>query len=407
VIFSIQMTASCSDQYKKEILAMRALLGDDILNMPLDVAGDFRLLRFLIDQDGDVGKATEAFKRFLKWRKDNEVDKLRAEAAKSTFEELPGFSKINNFLPVNLMLRDDVERPVLDKLKRPISVEMSGYCDVSGFLAEVSEAEMVRLHIAHLEKRSMILDELSRERDELVLMVLVKNFEGADVTYPIRHPQKVSEFMKLVEKLVTISKEFYPRTVGKAFIFRAPGVFGKIFNFFAPRMLRSHHLSLTAFVDVLPVDIFDMSLLPKELGGSVRVARLSHLPGRGQGRLGQAGERVEVGSGQRMQIPFMVGKGDKVEWRVAVEDNEIQLGLEFTGVDNHCATLRREVICGDSPSVAGIETFSESGKLILVFDNTASWFRSRTCFYATRITRLAANEVVPPSTLNHFLVAEI
>ena len=266
-------------EYASELALIKQELGSELQSYPEDVVGDFRLLRFFLDAELKVDATVDRVRRFLRWRQSNRVEDIRREAETAEFEDLVNFSKIVKYLPVNLMLRDEEGQIVVDSLGRPVSVEQSGLCDISGLVSEVSLAQMIEMHIAHLEKRSIILDKLSRVRGELVQVVLIKDFTHTDTVYPLKHPQLFSEFLRRVELMVTISRDFYPQTVGQAFIYKAPGAFGRIWKFFSSKMFKPHHMQLTQFVDSTFNGVFDLNLLPTELGG-LNPAKLSQLPGR-------------------------------------------------------------------------------------------------------------------------------
>lgn len=266
-------------QYENDLNQVKRKLNETykLDEYPLDVTGDYRLLRFFLEHEKNVDSTVNAFKQFLEWRKLNKVDEIRKEVELREFEEIRHFKKIVEYLPVNLMLRNGMGEVVVDSKGRPISVEQSGKCDISKVVNEATLQEMMEMHISHLEKRSLILDQLSRERNELVQVVLIKDFRDADTFYPLRHPSNFKEFLNRVQLMVQVSRDYYPHTVGKAFIYKAPGAFGRIWKFFANNVLKQHHVNLTEFVDGNLTDIFSTQVLPRSLGG-VNGAPLSQLP---------------------------------------------------------------------------------------------------------------------------------
>ena len=265
-------------KYTKELEAIKEQLQDQELHRyPPDVTGDYRILRFFLEHEQIVEDTVIAIRRFIKWRQENKVDELREEVDKIPFEQIRNYDKVVRWSPVNLMLRDDHGEVVVDEAGRPLSVEQSGKCDISQVMDKVSETEMMEMHISHLEKRSIILDELSRKKGELVQIVLIKDFRDADTWFPLKHPKYFSDFLSRAERMVKISRDFYPNTVGKAYIYRAPRTFGKIWKFFSTKILTQHHVNLTEFVDDGLVRIFGKQILPIGLDG-LNTAKLSQLP---------------------------------------------------------------------------------------------------------------------------------
>ena len=58
---------------------IKILLKEELDNYPPypEIVGDRRLLRFIYSFNGNVEKAAESYRKFLKWRKDAGVDDIR------------------------------------------------------------------------------------------------------------------------------------------------------------------------------------------------------------------------------------------------------------------------------------------------------------------------------------------
>lgn len=64
-----------------KLAEMRGLLAEDLAAVPRyhEVVGDRRLLRFLRGHNHDLRKATSMYRKFLKYRRDRHVDRIRDE----------------------------------------------------------------------------------------------------------------------------------------------------------------------------------------------------------------------------------------------------------------------------------------------------------------------------------------
>jgi uridine kinase len=67
------------EEERSAIAEMRLRLFTDLKKIPQfpEVVGDRRLIRFYNGNGKDVDRAVEAYMKFLKWRKDNQVDQIR------------------------------------------------------------------------------------------------------------------------------------------------------------------------------------------------------------------------------------------------------------------------------------------------------------------------------------------
>ncbi|KAF4754188.1 Transfer protein [Perkinsus olseni] len=105
-----------------------------------EVFGDVRLLMFLRVAKNDPQKAATQFKEFLVWRRERNVDDIRADILekKMSFDEVPNIKKASYYLPFNPCLRDPAGEPLRAKDGSFIYCERLGMIETNGFIGEVS-----------------------------------------------------------------------------------------------------------------------------------------------------------------------------------------------------------------------------------------------------------------------------
>ena len=102
---------------------VRANLAADLEGVPQypDAYGDRKFIRFLQGHNYDVEKATEMIGKYIQWRKDNNVDKIRNEII------FGGMNHPTKFPKAELIMRLIPSLPItfdsLDKYDSPICVD--------------------------------------------------------------------------------------------------------------------------------------------------------------------------------------------------------------------------------------------------------------------------------------------
>lgn len=164
------------------------------------------LVRFLRARKLKVDKAAIMFKNFIKWREDNKID----EIPKMEFTEMPQMKVIYpSFFHK------------LDKLGRPIYIELAGRINV-GKMFEISSPE--RLLLMNLQHQERILNQilpscskaLGRNVHQLFSLVDLRKFNSKLVS------KKIYEFLKIS---LGNSQNYYPEVLGALFIVNSSLVF--------------------------------------------------------------------------------------------------------------------------------------------------------------------------------------
>ena len=153
---------------EKEHLAldeMRSLLSAEIASLPLpfpDVVGDRKLIRFLRGRDGNPVTAAKQYSEFLIWYQQNNVAEIRRKIL---------YEGINHphLFPLGARIIELAPQIVIaprafDFRGQPITLEMYGF-NPSEVLSSVSIEQYLEFLIYTLEYRSLILEQLSHERE--------------------------------------------------------------------------------------------------------------------------------------------------------------------------------------------------------------------------------------------------
>ena len=380
-----------SNDELENLIKMKELLPSELPPFP-DVSGEFRLLRFLRDSGGSATIAADRFRKFLVWRSENKVDELRQKVENLGWENLPGYSELRKHLPSNLLLRGDGGETLFDNQDRPISVERAGLINFHGFVGELSEASIISAHIAHLEKRSILLDQLSRARGEIVKMSLIKDFGGADLRTAAGNPGKTRELIRRIRSMVVISRDYYPETVGFAALINVPSLVRKLWGGVMSLLSPRHTALSTLTTEEELTKWFSIDVLPKQLGGG-NACNLSALPGGlGRDRFGIGGgrEELEIPRGKSIQVPFKVTEGDRIAWAIGVEELDLFVGVELRtqgtveDPQKRCWLMPLTKISSDRCMRGDCEA-NAAGTIVLILDNSRSWVRSKIVHFKVEI----------------------
>lgn len=200
-----------------------------------DVYGDIRLLRFLRkSKAGDPVAASLSFRRFLRWRKENNVDEIRAAIESQPFQVPPNLQLLAELLPCGFdMLRHGVasdSSPLITlcvgkwrtaTLARVVrNEEMISLADFLDYWTYLFESVHQHLYLASLMERKMVfvdaisdfsgfsLQQLSPSFVSVILRPWIKQLQSnypetarrIDVVHP---PKVVSLLSKLVVPLLS------------------------------------------------------------------------------------------------------------------------------------------------------------------------------------------------------------
>ena len=127
------------------------------------VVGDRRLLRFLRGKQHNIDEATKQYSDFLKWRRDNNVDRIRNDilySGKNTPLLFPSGKKILELAPQIV-----ISAKALDRKGQPLAMESYDFSPNKLFKEVTIEEYMLFLTYA-LEYRALVMEQLSQEAEQ-------------------------------------------------------------------------------------------------------------------------------------------------------------------------------------------------------------------------------------------------
>lgn len=162
------------------------------------------ILRFLKARDFNVEKSYQMLIESLKWRRENEIDKLLQ------LYKTP--SVISKHFPGGWHHYDNDGKPLY--------VLRLGHMDVKGLLKSVGEEGLLRLTLHICEEGLQLMKESTKELEKPISnWCLLVDLEGLSMRHLWR--PGVKALLRIIE---TVEKN-YPETMGRVLIVRAPRVF--------------------------------------------------------------------------------------------------------------------------------------------------------------------------------------
>jgi hypothetical protein len=262
------------EELKEELLSRRQLP---------DVVGDRRLLRFLRGHNHNVDKAVMMYRKFLNWRDANDVDSIRDDilygGIKSPFD-FPSGQKIVDLVPQIVIAHD-----VLDNEGSCIGLEQ--YCfDPTTVLSNITKDEYIKFLIYMLEYKSLVLDQMSDEKEkktlakykgnppetvkkngygEMLCCTIIRDFNGfgfGHIGYDGR---------TVISWVLEIAIDNYPELLAKSHLINVPWFFNTFWifvrMFLDDNILRKITMSSSNYMEVLEKEMPRESI-PDRLGGS-------------------------------------------------------------------------------------------------------------------------------------------
>lgn len=234
------------------IAEIRARLGALLINRPQfpEVVGDRKLLRFFKGHSYDVNKTCEMIVKFLKYREEKNVDDIRCDIAMGERNHPSKFPKADVILP---LIKSVCITPTnFDNMDCPICVESYEFRPAQ-VLATITVEEYLLFVMYCLEYRSMVIEQLSEQRERMILNDLKERYDKGAISdselenlppYGVICQSLVIRDLKgigvdhmgaqgreIIRKVVSISADNYPEMMNKCYMINAPFVFNTLWYF--------------------------------------------------------------------------------------------------------------------------------------------------------------------------------
>lgn len=274
-----------------ELAQLRQNLKEDLEGVPLypDAYGDRKFLRFLNGHQHDMKKATEMVRKYVNWRKDNNVDKVRNDII------FGGMDHPTKFPFAELVLRIMPSLPIsfncLDNYGAPICVDQYNFTP-SVVLGQINVTDYMVFQTYVLEYKSIIVEQMSEELDARTLAAMPDDAARARAlendtddtpfgelvyTCMLRDLGAVgfrhlgSDGQEIIKTVVSMASDNYPELLRKCYMINTPWVFSSIWylikGWLAERTVAKISLLGGGYMSDLLKDIVPENI-PEMVGGS-------------------------------------------------------------------------------------------------------------------------------------------
>jgi hypothetical protein len=340
---------------------------------------DHCFLRYLQARDWKVEAATKQLQATLDWRESFQVDKLEMK---------------NSEIQARLAMEHNLVQVALGQTASgdPLYMELTGGLHVDLFHQQWRDEDTSLTHVAELEHL------FSPHRFQKK-MVSVMDLKGLTMRF--------SYLLHFLQALTDIDAAHYPETLKTIYVTNAPAAFPAIWTmikvFLDAQIASRVRIFSPGVEETLITEVFgSVENMPVEFGGQ-KTGTFVPLPDLKTAQTNLASrsaqldlKTVSIAAGASEEVELEVdGSADTTfQWYYAPEGYD--LGLSVTFVEGTSVTNVRGFKKVAHPSLDwGIYSVpaGKVGKLVLKFDNTHSWMRSKTARYALCTTAFNADHL--------------
>lgn len=336
------------------------------------------LYRFLRGYKFNVEAAAQALERRLTFVKEKEIHSFKHQAYQSTQMKFPHAERVVALIPHNI----DHDK---DKLGNPISIERTALCDPETLVANLSLPDFELYHLWHVEHKYAKLNELCRLNDRIYGTTKIMDLDGLSSKHMHRGG------INYLRHILKISQDFYPEMLHRLIIINAPRIFPLIYGLIKPLLNERTLSKLIILGSNYKEEIskyIDDQVLPEFLGGQC------NCPGGCVATKTSASfetENISRGSKftRSLDIPHA---GAVAAWTFSVADKDIGFSAVFTPTSS---TSSIEVAAytrfNSGLKHSGDYIAPEAGTLVLTFDNSFSFWNSKTIYYQADVNAQVNN----------------
>ena len=259
---------------------------DDRPQFP-EVVGDRKLIRFIRGHGHQLEKVCEMVENFLDWRTRNNVDHIRDQIVKNGINHWTKFPKgdlITRLIPSVIIAAD-----ALDKRGSPICIDQYNFSP-SSVLEQITLEDYMLYTIYGLEYRSLILEQLSHEREEALLRERVAARSAGrfvDDSEPygvivqtcvirdlggIGFDHMGSQGQAILKPVIAVASDNYPEMMRKCYMVNCPWIFNTVWfvikGWLADKTVEKVTVFGSTYINDLQADIL-LENIPKLLTGNV------------------------------------------------------------------------------------------------------------------------------------------
>jgi len=294
------------------------------------------------------------------WRDDNEADDLRKAVEDLSWGTVPfpEWKDVLQAMPMDIDAGRNSDGNV-------VWIEWSGGVDIAK-VATMPACTFRRKVFKMMELRSKVLDDLSRERNQLAKVVQVRDLRGLGPSFFVdllRNRQMMARF----RDLATSSVRAYPETLDKVLLLNVPQsfyLFWNVFQSILPEQAKKKFTFLQCPYDAQIVH---------EVAGCRALLSLTRLISPGLPCPGKGNTRVAGGAFQELALEVPAGTTLSWSWSGGVLDfSAVQFAVDNSLVGKDIVPLARcSTHCGDSSAAV-------DSVVLLRWSNVFAWRASKT-----------------------------
>ena len=345
------------------------------------------LLQWFTARRFHVDRTIQMIENNIKWRKENNVNKIFEWDAPEVLKK---------YYPVSLIGHD--------KKGRPIWIIIQAGEDIRGILHSVSKHDYVKYTILILEKmRTELLKQSVKYSYPITQQIVIMDLEGFSLSDFIWKPcfEVQSECTKMFE-------DHYPEILKNAFCINAPAVFTIAYTMLRPFLDEATQNKIQIFgkqgwketiLSQLPAEV-----IPKYWGGTKvdadgnpKCPSIVCLGGKvpefyyTQNKFSNSKNKssmhtLNIGKGSCEKLEYKITiPNSKIKWEFLTDDYDIEFGLDYKGDSELEILFQHERVNSHMNVEEGEMLCRNTGTYILSFDNTYSYLRPKKVYYNVEI----------------------
>eukprot|EP00943_MAST-04B_sp_MAST-4B-sp1_P008063 g8063.t1 len=395
---------------QKEVLSgVKAMCADSLakLDKNSDMLKDSRIYRYIQGQMFNMKDAKEALEGAIKWRLENNVEEIEQKIANNNGK--PGFMPVEEYPYYDLMVKvwpaisflDGYAKNInlqVDNEGQPIVINQIGMSDPTNITeGRVNEEQATLFMIYMAAGRVLHLTKLSEERKEIVRCFCVQDLNGLGMKHL---SSQTRYFIKL---FIRIMSENFPEVMAKIRVINAPWAFTVAWKIIKPLL----HPRIIKKIKILGKGNYQEEILkdvpvhqlPKCYGGTLDIlmpALVSEGSDVDEITISRSSiEKIHFPisdiTKSKLSFQFQCNSGDITlifEYFPCILDDskefeelyeEVMDAYEVKRVERKDSGVIDLFISNDEEKYGGKDI--TSGYIIIKFDNSFSWLKSKTVKY--------------------------
>jgi len=335
----------------------------------------------------DVDKSSEQINKMMAFRKQANLDEIRAKAKDMHQTQFPFAEKFMKCYPHTVTHSYDHQG-------QPVSIERIGLANPSLLTKVMKLEEMLQYHYYHMEHKAAMVAAKSRESDKVIRTCKIMDLSGLGRQHLNR------KGMAWFQRIIQVSQDNYPEMLGSLYVINTPWVFEICWKMVKP-WLNENTLSKIQILGSNYQDtlrkVIDPTDLPKLFGGECTCESKGGCVLQIDADQGMTLVDIGARNTHTVEIPISDSdlgvKGSSILWEFRTRKHNLAFGYKFVNSKGVTITIvENKKYDSDSELVCGSYNATETGVFSLIFDNTYSRFTGKSLLYMYELTKLDNEE---------------